>query len=133
MHSIVWPFDRGIWYTLADFAALEETVLTARRADSTLDADLRRNRLGWIKVRNEELYPTWYFCQRLCLRLTTEFPIGDEGADADVEIRTTELIRRLQITTAGLLLPNGPLNWGHDHMLHMEQLNQDGEISGWGP
>jgi hypothetical protein len=130
---VTWPFARGTWYTFADFAAFEAALLAARRSDSKLDADLRLNRSAWIKIRNEELYPAWYFRRHLGLPRTTEFRIGLEGADADIEIRIPDLIRRLQITTAGPLWPDGSRHWGRDHMLHMEQLNQSRHSSGWGP
>jgi hypothetical protein len=130
---ITWPFSRGVWYTFADFSVFEEGLLAARRADPKLDADLRLNRLAWIKTRNEELYPTWYYRRHMGLPLSVEFRIGVEGADADIEIRCEGLVRRLQVTTAGPLWDDGPRDWGQDHALHMEQLNQAGQSSGWGP
>jgi len=95
--------------------------------------DLRVNRQPWIKLRNEELYPAWYFCRHAGLPPSTEFRISLEGADADIDIRTAEHSRRLQITTAGPLWLDGATRWGEDHMLHMQQLNQTGQSSGWGP
>jgi hypothetical protein len=129
---VTFPFTRGVWYTFDDFAVFEQALLAARRLDPSLDADLRLNRQPWIKVRNEELYPAWYFCKHLDLSPSTEFQIGLDGADADIEIRTAGRKRRLQITTAGPVWSDGMTHWGVNHMLHMQQLNQRGQSSGWG-
>jgi hypothetical protein len=130
---ITWPFARGTWHAFAEFETFEQELLAARRADSKLDADLRLNRESWIKVWNEELYPVQYFCRHIGVAIATEFSIGLEGADADIEIRNANMLRRLQITTAGPLWTDGLRQWGRDHMLHMEQLNQTGQSAGWGP
>jgi hypothetical protein len=127
------PFSRAVWYTFSEFVEFEQHLSAARRADSKLDADLRLNRQPWIKIRNEELYPAWHFCKHCNLLPATEFRIGLVGADADIEIRMAGCIQRLQMTTAGPLWPGGTTQWGVDHMLHMQQLNQKGQSSGWGP
>jgi hypothetical protein len=130
---VTFPFIRGVWYTFGNFDEFEEHLLAARRADPRLDADLRLNRQPWIKLRNEELYPAWHFCQHVGFPLSAEFMIGPAGAAADIEVRTPDMARRLQITTAGPLWPDGASHWGEEHMLRMHQLNQIGQSSGWGP
>jgi hypothetical protein len=130
---ITFPFARGTWYAFDAFCAFERDLLAGRRLNPKLDSDLRLNRQPWIKVRNEELYPAWYFCRHVGFPPSAEFRIGLEGANADIEIRTTEVTRRLQVTTAGPLWPNGATHWGQDHKLHMQQLIQTGQSSGWGP
>jgi hypothetical protein len=132
--TVDFPFARGVWSRFQDFSEFEESLLAARRDDPNLDHDLRNNGRPWIKIRNEELYPAWYFIRNLGLSPSTEFRIGQPGAAADIEIRAADQpTRRLQITTAGPLWRAETGDWGADHVLHMQQLNQLGQSSGWGP
>lgn len=129
--------ERDFWYTLKDLAAFEEGLLLARRQDKQLDHDLRIARKekekDWIKLRNEELYPLFCFAKKIHLAEDTEFQICEEGADADLELRSKEGVRRLQITLAGPIWPGGEENWGKSHKFCMEKLNSEGQTSGWGP
>ncbi len=86
-----------------------------------------------MKLRNEEVYPAWHFCRLKGGPSSTEFCIGKEHATADIEVRLANHLHRLQITTAGPLWTEAAKQWGKDHRLLMEKLNQTGESSGWGP
>lgn len=126
-------FERGRWISFAAFRSFEDYLLRQRSEDRLLSDALRVKSEAWMKLRNEEVYPAWYFIRHRGLPEATEYRLTAEGADADVELKIENTVHRLQITTAGPLWPDGPTNWGADHILHMQQLNQLGESSGWGP
>lgn len=133
MIAIKFPFIRQTWYSLKELADFEGALLVARRQDKQLDADLRLERLSWMKLRSNELYPLRYFAEQTHLAEETQFKMSDEGADADFELKVDgETTRRLQVTRAGPIWPDN-LNWGLDHKLHMEKLNREEKSSGWGP
>jgi hypothetical protein len=129
---IHFPFARAVWYTLADLHAFEERLLVARRADAQLSDALRLKRDTWMKLRSDELYPLVYLAQHLSLPVSVNFRIEPEGSEVDLTLRTNTRECSLQVTTAGPLWPGTQKDWGYDHNLQMQKLNQEGEISGWG-
>jgi hypothetical protein len=130
--KLSFPFLRGPWYSFTEFTAFEDQLLVARREDKDLDLALGVGRERWMKLRNNELYPLFYFARHLGIEADASFKICADGAEADVELMHGTCIRQLQVTTAGPLWP-AEENWGRDYVLHMEKLKVEGEVTGTGP
>lgn len=126
-------FHRELWITIDEFQACEATILDRRRRDVEFNARLRVNAEPWMKLRNEEVYPTVVLCKRLSLPESTRYRLTSLCAPHDVEIDVGGAMRKFQITTAGPIWPNSTENWGRDHILMMQFLNNNGHCSGWGP
>ena len=86
-----------------------------------------------MKLLNAELYPLYYFAKQIHLSKETPFRICAEGADADLELKEGNDLRRLQVTQAGQIWTPANQNWGYEYKLSMKKLNSEGESSGFGP
>jgi hypothetical protein len=133
VEGVSFPFARGTWYPLTEFLIFEDKLLGARRTDKKLDRALALLGRGWIKVRNDELYPLLFFAQHMEIVEKAQFKICDENEDVDVELKSEDMVRRLQVTTAGPIWGPEDSNWGRGYRLLLEKLKTVGHVSGWGP
>lgn len=127
------PFERLRWSTIAALEEFEDALRKQRSIDQDLDRALHVNSVRWMKQRNEEVNPVRFYARHLRLPNSTRYRLTEEGAAHDVDLETGQCVLHLQVTTAGPIWQNGHRNWGVDQALQMEQLNRDGEQSGWGP
>lgn len=130
--ALRFPFVRGTWYSFQEFEVFEKLVLEERRRDQQFDVALGVFRERWMKVRSNELYPVLRFARHRGIEGISKFRLCDEGADADVDLMHGEKLLRLQVTTAGPASFQDE-NWGLDHVLFMEKLKVEGEVTGTGP
>src|SRR5215831_21361154 len=125
--ALSFPFRRGVWHTFAAFSSFEDTLIIERRRDAALDLALGVGREPWMRLRNNELYPVFYFARHLGIEQDASFKLSAEGADIDVKLGHRGEVRHLQVTTAGPLWPSEK-NWGRDYVLHMEKLKTEGSV-----
>ena len=133
MSTIRFPFERGRWFTFADFLAFEAKLLPKRRKNEALDFALTQDAEPWMKLRNSEIYPLLDFARHIGVDQTALFTVCDKGNDVDVQLKEGDEIRRMQVTTAGPLWTNKDKDWGVDYKLQMEKLKSEGRIGGIGP
>ena len=131
MNPIRFPFERGQWFTFADFLAFEAELHIMRRENKALDLSLTQDAEPWMKLRNSEIYPLVDFARHI--GVTTMFMVCDKGNDVDVQLKDGDEIRRMQVTRAGPLWTSKDENWGLGYKLRMEKLKREGQVGGIGP
>jgi hypothetical protein len=131
--TIQFPFQIGKAYTLRELVQFETALSAARKDDAQLSDHLRAPQgHDWVsKPRNIELLPLLYYTRHLAISEESKFELTPEESSADIILRISDAIERLQITTAfpqwPRTMPGRTIEGGQFDRRAMERLNKSGE------